>query len=136
VIPLCVEDPSTPLIRKLAQEDGAIAAWWGTVVECHSAFSRLRRQGDLEASDVDRAGHLLDRLAEEWTEIVPGREVRDQAVRLLRLHPLRAADALQLAAALVWADRRPFGRHFICLDVRLRDAARDEGFTALPNEWA
>jgi hypothetical protein len=55
-------------------------------------------------------------------------------VRLLGLHPLRAADSLQLAAALVWVDRRPLGRPFICLDSRLREAARREGFTALPQE--
>jgi len=134
VISLCVSDPNSATMRKLAREDEAIAAWWGTVVECHSAFSRLRRQGELQASDVDQARHLLERLADGWSEVSPGQEVRDQAVRLLGLHALRAADALQLAAALVWADRRPLGRHFTCLDVRLRGAARREGFTVLPRE--
>ena len=134
VITLCVNDPTTPTMRKLAQEDEAIAAWWGTVVECYSAFSRLRRQGEMEEPDVDRARRLLDHLSEGWSEVSPNPEVRDQAVRLLGLHPLRAADALQLAAALVWADRRPFGRYFACLDGRLREAARREGFTVLPQE--
>jgi predicted nucleic acid-binding protein len=97
-------------------------------------LSRLRREGDLEASDLDQARHLLWQLAEGWSEISPGPEVRDQAVRLLGLHPLRAADALQLAAAIVWADRRPLGRHFTCLDGRLREAARKEGFLVLPRE--
>ena len=40
-------------------------------------------------------------------EVLPAEAVREQAARLLRLHPLRAADALQLAAALVWADSPP-----------------------------
>jgi predicted nucleic acid-binding protein len=121
-------------MRRLAHEDESIAAWWGTVVECYSAFSRLRRQGDLEAPDLDEARHLLRHLAEGWSEVSPGLEVRDQALRLLGLHPLRAADALQLAAAIVWADRRPLGRHFTCLDGRLREAARKEGFIVLPQE--
>lgn len=132
VIPLCVDDPSTARVRRLAHEDPAIAAWWGTVVECCSALSRLRRQGDLTVADLARARHLLDRLAESWSEVTPVPEIRDQAVRLLGLHPLRAADALQLAAALLWADRRPWGYHFVCLDTRLREAARAQGFSVLP----
>jgi hypothetical protein len=71
VIPLCVDDPSTALVRRLAHEDPAIAAWWGTVVECCSALSRLRRQGDLTTADLARARHLLDRLAESWSEVTP-----------------------------------------------------------------
>ena len=134
LISLCVNDPNAAAMRKLAEEDESIVAWWGTVVECHSAFFRLGRQGELEESGVDRARRLLDQLIEGWSEIVPSPEVREQAVRLLGLHPLRAADSLQLAAALVWVDRRPLGRHFICLDSRLREAARREGFTALPQE--
>ena len=134
VIPLCVGDPSTPMVRRLAREDEAIATWWGTVVECCSAFARRLRQGNLDAADANMARQVLESLTEGWSEVTPGREVRDQAVRLLGLHPLRAADALQLAAALVWADRRPVGRHFVCLDTRLRDAARAEGFTVLPHE--
>jgi predicted nucleic acid-binding protein len=134
LISLCVNDPNAAAMRKLAEEDESIVAWWGTVVECHSAFFRLGRQGELEESDGDQARHLLERLADGWSEVSPGQEVREQAVRLLGLHPLRAADSLQLAAALVWADRRPLGRHFTCLDVRLRGAARREGFTVLPQE--
>ena len=134
VIPLCVSDPNSETMRKLAREDEAMVVWWGTIVECHFAFSRLRRVGDLEPSGVEQASHLLDRLAGYWSELTAGEEVRDQAVRLLGLHPLRAADALQLAAALVWADRRPLRHHFTCLDDRLRDAARREGFIVLPRE--
>lgn len=134
VISLCVNDPNTAAMRKLGEEDESIVVWWGTVVECHSAFFRLGRQGELEESDLDRARRLLDQLIEGWSEIVPSPEVREQAVRLLGLHPLRTADSLQLAAALVSVDRRPLGRRFICLDSRLREAARREGFTALPQE--
>lgn len=50
VIPLCVSDPNSETMRKLAREDEAMVVWWGTIVECHSAFSRLRRVGDLEPS--------------------------------------------------------------------------------------
>ncbi len=58
--------------------------------------------------------------------------VKARAKRLLNVHPLRAADSLQLAAALIAADDQPSSRSFVCLDQRLADAAKREGFTVLP----
>ena len=52
----------------------------------------------------------------------------------LLLHPLRAADAMQLAAAIVWANGQATGHEFVCLDHRLREAAQREGFTVLPKQ--
>jgi hypothetical protein len=135
VIPLCLTARSSPRVVPLLQEDEGIAAWWGTMVECHSAFTRLRRQGDLGIEGLERARQALHRLGEGWSEIAPGPRLREEAIRLLGVHPLRAADALQLAAALGWADRRPLSQDFISLDPRLREAARAEGFTVLPREW-
>jgi hypothetical protein len=54
--------------------------------------------------------------------------VRDVARRLLRVHPLRAADALQLAAAYLAAERRPSTLEIVTLDERVRLAAAKEGF--------
>ena len=71
---------------------------------------------------------LLEMLRDSWFEIQPGDAVREQALRLLRLHPLRAADALQLAAALEWAGSPPAGS-FVTFDDRLGEAAQREGFT-------
>jgi predicted nucleic acid-binding protein len=132
IIPLCLEEPRTSLLKKLAEDDGAIAAWWSTPVECWSAFARLRRESLVSKAEEDQARTVLNRLAGDWTEIEPGREVREQAGRALLLHPLRAADSLQLAAALVWANGRGAGHEFVCLDQRLREAAQSEGFRVLP----
>jgi hypothetical protein len=57
--------------------------------------------------------------------------VRRTAERLLRTHPLRAADSLQLAAALIAADHDPSNLEIVCLDARLTSAARREGFAVL-----
>lgn len=57
--------------------------------------------------------------------------VRESAIRLLRVHSLRAADSLQLAAALVASDHRPQSWRFISLDARLCGAAELEGFEVL-----
>jgi uncharacterized protein len=65
-------------------------------------------------------------------EVTPSEDVRERAERLLGVHALRAADALQLAAALIWARERPARLEFVCLDGRLRGIAWREGFAVLP----
>jgi len=59
--------------------------------------------------------------------------VRSHALRLLHTYSLRAADALQLGAALVACDEKPEALPFVCIDDRLRNAARKEGFRVLPS---
>lgn len=132
IIPLCLDEPRTASLRKITKEDPAIVAWWGTPVECYSAFARLRRDGILTRAEEDQARHVLTRLAAVWTEIQPGRDVREGAARALLLHPLRAGDSLQLAAALLWARGHGTPGSFVCLDQRLRDAAHREGFLMAP----
>ena len=132
VLPLCLEEPHSGRLRELATEDPHIVAWWGTVVECTSAMARLRRDGFLNAEEERQVAMVLDTMVKEWTEIRPSEELRRSSIQLLRNHPLRAADALQLAAAHHWADGRPEGNAIICIDRRLRDAALLEGFVVLP----
>jgi predicted nucleic acid-binding protein len=132
IIPLCLEEPRTPVLRNIVEQDGAVAAWWATPIECFSAFARLRREGIMTRTGEDQARQVLMQLAAQWTEIQPSREIRDRAGRLLLLHPLRAADSLQLAAALTWATDHATEQHFVCLDERLGEAAQHEGFTLLP----
>lgn len=134
LIALVVEEPHTAAVRDIAKSDPAMVVWWGSPVECCSAFARLRRDGAVNCKEEDRMRHLVSILSDSWAEIQPGTEVRTTAERLLLAHPLRAADSLQLAAALTWAGRMTRGRHFICLDQRLREAARNEGFTIIPEE--
>ena len=73
----------------------------------------------------------LQHLSAGWHEIDPSDEIRETASRFLRVHPLRAADALQLAAAFAAAERRPASLEIVTLDDRLANAARKEGFALL-----
>ena len=132
LIPLCLQEQQTGPLKKLAQEDEAIVAWWGSPIECLSALARLRREDALSTAEEEQAQSVLRALMTAWTEVEPSGLVRERAGRVLRLHPLRAADALQLAAALVWCQGDPIHHDFICLDQRLREAARREGFHILP----
>jgi hypothetical protein len=68
-------------------------------------------------------------LSAAWQEIVPADAIRTGAQRLLRVHPQRAADALQLAAAIAASEGDPETLAFVCLDDRLAETAAREGFS-------
>jgi len=127
VVPLLVEQPLSVRARHLLAEDPDLVVWWSTPVECASAVARLRREGILPESVEREALATLDLLRSGWHEILPGDAMRAQALRVLRLHPLRAADALQLAAALEWAGT-PAAGALVTFDERLAGAAAREGF--------
>jgi predicted nucleic acid-binding protein len=132
IIPLCIDEEHSETVRAIAREDSELVAWWGSPVECCSSFARLRREGIITSEEEQILRALLARLTEYWSEISASEEVRATARRLLLRHPLRAADSLQLAAALVWVRNQPDDSVFVCLDNRLREAARAEGFTVYP----
>ncbi|MQA76520.1 MAG: PIN domain-containing protein [Solirubrobacterales bacterium] len=131
-MPLIVEEPVSPTVARLLGDDREAAAWWGARIECVSALRRREREGALTAAEVAAAVDLLDTLAATWFEVLPGDELRAGAERALGVHPLRAADALQLAAALAWRGSATSAADLVCLDERLREAAAREGFRVLP----
>jgi hypothetical protein len=132
VVPLCLAEPQTSVVRPLVEADPAVVVWWGTRTECVSAVMRGQRDGDLTAALAEHARTILERLAAEWSEVQPSEPLRVRAERLLAVHPLRAADGFQLAAALLWSRGETAGRNFVSFDQRLCEAARREGFAVLP----
>ena len=128
VIPLLVPEVMSGSVQRLYEDDPVMAAWWATEIECTSAIARRLRLGQLP-EDVAAEGFVrLKALREGWHEVEPGEELRESAKRLLRVHDLRTADALQLAAAVYVAEARPSTLEFVSLDDRLLLAARREGF--------
>lgn len=97
------------------------------------ALSALRRLSDAVDSNRTPIGvraeahRRLGALAASWQEVQPLTEVRDRAQTLLAKHDLRAGDALQLSAAIAAVNWNG-AMDFVCLDDRLNDAARSEGF--------
>jgi predicted nucleic acid-binding protein len=128
IVPLLVEQTATSRMQALAAADPLLIVWWGTAVECASALARLEREAVLDGRTARGAFGRLAKLTEVWQEIEAGDLVRETATRLLRVHPLRAADSLQLAAAFVAAEGRPSTLDFVTLDDRLALAAQREGF--------
>ncbi|HEX9582537.1 MAG TPA: type II toxin-antitoxin system VapC family toxin [Gemmatimonadales bacterium] len=130
LVPLCLSQPLTDKARRLYEEDPELVVWWGSSIECASAFARSLRDRLLDPEAEAAARSFLGALSGAWYEILPGDGLREQAHRLLRLHPLRAGDSLQLAAALEWGGTPPTG-DFVTFDDRLKAAARLEGFTVV-----
>jgi hypothetical protein len=128
IVPLIVAEAGTDSMQAIAGEDPVMCVWWGTEIECVSALARLEREDALAETAMIAALERLDVLAEAWNEVQPVAAVRGVARRLLRVHPLRAADALQLAAAVVAAEGVPASLDLVTLDERLAAAARREGF--------
>ena len=131
LVPLVVQEADTEQRQQLQRQDRHIVTWWGSWVECASALNRLHRDGDLDDGALSQALGKLSRAAAGWLRIRPAERVRQRALRLLRVHPLRAADALQLAAALATCGDDPETLAMVCSDRRLSEAAAKEGFEVL-----
>ena len=132
LVPLIVAETLSETMRALAEDERRIVVWWAAPVECASAVARRERAGDLDPEGASDALATLDSLVAEWSEVPPTPQLRDEAGRLVRVHDLRAADALQLAALQAASERRPRTLEFVALDDRLALAARREGFPTLP----
>ena len=132
MVPLLAREEYSTTSATLLSEDHAIVTWWGSRLECLSALRRREREDGLETATLAISLRLLDDLSAGWHELLPGEELRFAAERALAVHPLRAPDALQLAAALTWRGPSVRAAEFVCLDERLREAAEREGFSALP----
>ena len=128
LVPLVVEEPASAAIAELAAEDWDIVVWMFTAVELLSAVARLGRTAhgleDLAAAlRQDALAH-----ARRWHQITDVDGVRRRAERLVGVHPISAADAQQLGAALVACSDRPETLDFLTLDRVLARSAQLEGF--------
>jgi len=133
LVPVAVDEAYTPRVHELLDADPDLAIWWGSSVECASAVARLSREGVLDARGEQQARRVLDTVFAAAAAVRPTERVRASALRLVRVHELRAADALQLAAALEWAEGGSEHRRLVTLDHRLATAGRDEGFDVQPD---
>ena len=128
LIPLCVRQVQTAGARALFAQY-RITVWWATRVEIVSGLTRLERMGGIDHREFLDAKREAKALAGFWDSVGPSASIANDACSLLEMHPLRAADALQLAAALEACEHKPQGYVFVTADQRLADAARNTGFS-------
>ncbi|MCC7106990.1 MAG: hypothetical protein IT307_17800 [Chloroflexi bacterium] len=132
IIPQLWNETESRAVRRVQGQDGNLIVWWGVRVECAAAMARAIRSGRLTEAAATEAEARLDELLVAADYVDPSDELRNRAVRLVAVHPLTAADALQLAAAPRWVEERPARSSVVCLDAQLRRAAGREGFDVLP----
>lgn len=132
IVPLLVQQPQTEFALGQREGDPAVLVWWGTSVECASALCRLERESRLTGAELEQTLENLRALSAVWHVVQPSRKLKALAQRLLRVHPLRAADSLQLAAALTLADGEPETVEFLSFDQVLSHAGVKEGLIVLP----
>lgn len=130
LVPLCVMEPTTDQVQAFLQRQTTVV-WWSTTVEIQSAIAQRYRLGHLDHHSRQVAIDRLFSLRQSWQEILPSMQLRDAAEELLYLYSLRAADSLQLAAAMIWCRQKPSGRKFIASDARLCAAASQIGFQVI-----
>jgi hypothetical protein len=128
LIPLCVSQPQTATAR-LLYESYRIVTWRGTQVEIMSGLTRLDRTGEITHDRFLIGKQIAKEIMRDWISVDSIESIAGSACLLLELYPLRAADALQLAAALAWCEGRPRGNVFLTFDKRLGEAAKLAGFT-------
>jgi hypothetical protein len=131
LLPLFVAEKESARARSWLRRDPTVVVWTLTRVELLSVLARREREEPSAARALLRARRQVLAAWEEWSEIVAVEPVRRQAERLVSVHPLRAADALQLGAALVATDLDPAGLELVTFDERLATAAEKEGFSVL-----
>lgn len=129
LVALNFDEPHQSQALRILEADDRMAVWWGSPVEYASALARREREGRLTAGEVVQHLARLTALSKVWYEVRPNRRIMTLAQRLLRVHTLRAADSLQLAAALAVAEDDPASIGFVCFDTRLNEAAAREGLT-------
>lgn len=131
LVPLVVVEPDSELVSRWLSEDEAVVTWVWSRIEVTSAIERRTREGTISQSQRGAALARLSAFSTTWDEVTEVLEVRSRAEALLRRHPLRAADAGQLAAALLFREYLGDTLSFACLDQRLRSAAQMEGLEVL-----
>lgn len=131
IVPLLIEERTSKACRAALRADSTMLVWCFTRTEVLSAIHREHRAGRLDLGAVRAAESRLDKLSARWSEVDAVAETREVAERLLRTQPLRCADSLQLASALVAYDGRPKGHVFVVRDQLLAEAAEREGFEVI-----
>ena len=132
LVPLVAAEDGTGEARRWLGDDPAVATWAWTRVEIAGAIERRAREGGLSRAERRSALDRFASLAGAWDEVTDVLAVRARAMALLGRHPLRAADAGQLAAALLLGDELDDPLAFVCLDERLAIAAEGEGLATIP----
>ncbi len=131
VLAWLLDEPSAPTARRLLREAEVIVASDPTLIECDRVLLRAVALKELtEAEAADRRAHLIAAAA-HWQVLRIASEIVDRARQPFPGDPIRTVDAIHLASLLV-ARTAVAGLRLLCLDERVRQAAKGLGVAAEP----
>lgn len=131
ILPLCQSEPRSSAVAHLWRQYEQKIVWWGSIVELYSALARLEREKIIVAKQRTAAEKRISRISQTWFTVAPIERVRELAQTFPATFELKAADSLQLAAALVAVREKPNKQEFITGDVKLSVAAASAGFSSI-----
>ena len=126
LVKLYIAEPGSERMREAVVKEEQIAASVLAFAEIHAALARRRREGLLLPREHEE---LRLRFADDWEELmqVPvSAEILAFVPGLCKRHPLRGADAVHLASALLLREEG-LDILFACSDGSLLGAAATEG---------
>lgn len=124
-----LQEAGSKLVLELLKSGEKVYTASLTYAETHAAFSRRTREGRLTRETTKRLALRFDKDWESYDIVVLSENVFRLARQMLYRHPLRSADAIHLASALLLARTSTRSSwSFVCADGRLCDAAKSEGF--------
>ncbi len=131
LVPLLIVERGTAAAARWLRQDPGVVVWTLTRVELFSALARHRRAESRDTAVLSAARRDLLLAWERWSEVTAVEVVRRHAERIVENHPIKAADALQIGAALTAGEHDPALVEFVTLDEVQATAAEREGLRVL-----
>lgn len=130
LVKLCVLETGTPLAVALWEGGDQLVTSRIADLEVRSVLAAAERIGRIDAAPASKARARWDELWPGLAKVEVTPELTAHAGELADRRPLRAADAIHLASALLFKDVETL---VAAWDRRLANAARAEGLTVLPS---
>ena len=130
LVKLYIAEPGSARMREAVAQVESMAVSTLAFAEIHATLARRRREELLLATELEQIRRAF---AEDWEALAQmpvGGAVLKLVPRLCERHPLRGADAVHLASALLLREEG-LEVLFACSDRQLLGAAATEGFVTL-----
>ena len=126
LVKLYIAEPGSERMREAVGKGEPMAVSILAFAEMHATFARRKREGLLLATELEQVHQSFTEDWEELTKVPVGASVLKLVPLLCERHPLRGADAVHLASALLLHEEG-LKVTFACSDHQLLRAAAAEG---------